>query len=88
MERPVVSENRSEDEGSGHVRIEKVFYDPASEVHEGFLGDVWRSYAEWRADFTNPKKVSALGNSSGETSGHDSSESSTDTTVSPSTIPA
>jgi hypothetical protein len=88
MERPVVAEKRTEDPDNGMVRVEKVFYDPDAEIHESFLGDVWRSYSEWRQDFTNPKKVAALGNSSGETNGSDSNESSTATTDSPSTIPA
>lgn len=88
IERPVVAEKRFEDDDTGMTKIEKLYYDPDSEVHEAFLGDVWRSYAEWRADFTNPKKVKSLGNSSGETSGSGSSESSTATTDSPSTTPA
>lgn len=85
IERPVVDEKRSEDPDTGLTKIEKVFYDPDTELHESFLNDVWRSYAEWRQEFTNPKKVAALGNSSGETNGSDSNESSTATTDSPST---
>jgi hypothetical protein len=83
---PVIHETRKHDDDTGKTTIEKVYYDPEAELHEAFLGDVWRAYSVWRSSFVN--KVDELKNSSGETSGSGSNESSTATTVSPSTTPA
>lgn len=87
IELPVVSETRREDEDvPERVVIEKVYYDPEAETDETFLSEVWTSFSLWRTKFID--KVDELKNSSGETSGNGSSESSTATTDSPSTIHA
>jgi hypothetical protein len=85
---PVIREERVEDEDDpAHVKITKVYYDAEAEYSEAFLADVWIAYANWRASFLEPQATDALGESSGETGGDDSSEPSNGISDSPSTTP-
>jgi hypothetical protein len=87
MELPVVKEGREVlDEESGHEQVTKIRYDPAAEVDDNFPVMVWGAFSEWRVGFLD--QLGDLKNSSGETRGLDSSESSTAPTGSPSTTPA
>lgn len=89
VELPVIDRREETDEDApGRTKIVTVYYDPDEEVDTGFLVQVWTDFSVWRQTFLT--RVGELGNSSGETSspGNDSSESSSDTTGSPSTTPA
>ena len=86
IELPVLREERVEDEDTGHIVVKRVFYDPEEETDEKFLADVWMDYSMWRTSFMSIGAERELKNSSGETDGDDSSESSSETSASPSTI--
>lgn len=83
---PVIGENRSEEQGSGKVTVERVYYDAEAEQDVSFLAMVWGGFSLWRQELL--MEVDAVKGPSGETSGDDSNESSSGPTVSPSTIPA
>lgn len=83
---PVIDEHRTEDPETGGVRIERIYYDAEDETDVGFLTEVWVGFSNWRTGIL--QEVDAVKGRSGETSGPDSSESSTAPTVSPSTTPA
>lgn len=85
VELPCVGEDRVE-EDSGHVTVERRFYDAAAETSVDFLTEVWGSYAQWRAGIL--EELDAVKGSLGETSGHASDTPSVAPTGSPSTTPA
>lgn len=86
---PVVSEDRIESDDPDEpdrVRIVRVYYDPEREIDEAWLCNVWMDFSRWREGFL--EALGDLKNSSGETRGSGSNESSTEPTGSPSTTPA
>lgn len=68
MALPVVREDRVDDDTSGSVKIERVFYDVVDETDLTFLVDVWTAFSAWRSRLLSPEGVDAVKGSSGETS--------------------
>lgn len=86
LDLPVIEERREEDEETGKVTVERVYYDVDDELDVAFPVTVWRDFSEWRQGFIDG--LDDLKKGLGETRGSGSSEPSSDRSGSPSTTPA